>query len=692
MKAKQSLFLFLMLITVSQLRAAPTVVFQPIKIKNVSNNSVTFLIDNIIVDSLSVVDEKGFVWGVSSSPNVFQGQYVSCGFGLDSFSLSIVTNANTTYFVRAYVRIDTDYFYSKEDTFHTAPVGIGEYYQGGSLAYVFQPGDTNIYANSYKYLKTESNGFIVNDNILPISEWGCVAYDIEHTYTDFGSGFYNTNEILTLCLIPKIAAAVCDSLAEHSYNHYADWFLPSRDELKRISTNRVLTGGYTLEGSEVVYSTSSAFDDYTNWAVNFNTGLDSSYLTYKNTPYQIRAARMYNSKTFNIPVEVSADQLKLWMPLDSNANDYTGNSNNVISNNIIHVPDRNSKNKRAYQFDSQHCNSSVKTSLNRLWNQYSISFWMSKLGTGCLNETVIDFKGGYNLSFGDLRLDFQNDSIARVRTIGVFGDTVDINLLPMKDSNWYHIVFTNDGRYLRAYQNSILVDSGFISGYGLGSATLSDTLTLGSSNDKASVFNGRIDEVGVWNKIISKTEMNDLNFNCDLNFTKMPVNTTGFIDSSIYFVVNTNSNSSNFQWQVDTGKGYINLNNTIIYSHVNNDTLIIKRCLPKMNTYLFRCRISEGSCMNFSDEALLSVTQFNGINSVPPSTINISPNPTSNNIFISGLSETDDNLAILYNVQGKVIMNFKAENNVPIDLSLLENGVHLLKVGQVVKRVVKMFL
>jgi hypothetical protein len=68
----------------------------------------------------------------------------------------------------------------------------------------------------------------------------------------------------------------------------------------------------------------------------------------------------------------------------------------------------------------------------------------------------------------------------------------------------------------------------------------------------------------------------------------------------------------------------------------------------------------------------------------------ISPNPTSNNIFVSGLSETDDNLAILYNAQGKVIMNFKAENNIPIDLSSLDNGVYLLKVGQVVKRVVKM--
>ncbi len=69
--------------------------------------------------------------------------------------------------------------------------------------------------------------------------------------------------------------------------------------------------------------------------------------------------------------------------------------------------------------------------------------------------------------------------------------------------------------------------------------------------------------------------------------------------------------------------------------------------------------------------------------------LNISPNPTNSTINITGLSETDDNLAILCNVQGKVIMNFKAENNVPIDLSSLDNGVYLLKIGQVVKRVVK---
>jgi hypothetical protein len=68
----------------------------------------------------------------------------------------------------------------------------------------------------------------------------------------------------------------------------------------------------------------------------------------------------------------------------------------------------------------------------------------------------------------------------------------------------------------------------------------------------------------------------------------------------------------------------------------------------------------------------------------------ISPNPTSNNIIISGLPENNDNPAVLFNIQGKVMMNFKAENNVPIDLSLFDNGVYLLKVGQVVKRVVKM--
>jgi hypothetical protein len=68
----------------------------------------------------------------------------------------------------------------------------------------------------------------------------------------------------------------------------------------------------------------------------------------------------------------------------------------------------------------------------------------------------------------------------------------------------------------------------------------------------------------------------------------------------------------------------------------------------------------------------------------------ISPNPTSNNIIISGLPENNDNPAVLFNIQGKVMMNFKAKNNVPIDLSLFDNGVYLLKVGQVVNRVVKM--
>jgi hypothetical protein len=78
------------------------------------------------------------------------------------------------------------------------------------------------------------------------------------------------------------------------------------------------------------------------------------------------------------------------------------------------------------------------------------------------------------------------------------------------------------------------------------------------------------------------------------------------------------------------------------------------------------------------------------VSSTKKENIIISPNPTNNNIIITGLTDNEENPAILYNVQGKVMMNFNAKNNVPLDLSLLDNGVYLLKVGQVVNRVVKM--
>jgi hypothetical protein len=142
----------------------------------------------------------------------------------------------------------------------------------------------------------------------------------------------------------------------------------------------------------------------------------------------------------------------------------------------------------------------------------------------------------------------------------------------------------------------------------------------------------------------------------------------------------TNQNSDvNYYW--DFGDGRIGIGSTIEHQYFTSSVNYLVSCQAIQKT----AHCSSTSSQNIS--VLLSSTESNKkIN------IDIHPNPTSNYIKILGLSETDDNTAILYNAQGKVIMNFEAENNVPVDVSSLDNGVYFLKVGQVVKRVVKMFL
>lgn len=86
-----------------------------------------------------------------------------------------------------------------------------------------------------------------------------------------------------------------------------------------------------------------------------------------------------------------------------------------------------------------------------------------------------------------------------------------------------------------------------------------------------------------------------------------------------------------YQWQVNTGSGWSDVNNDTTYTGVKNATLWIKAWLP-MNGYKYRCLISNSYDTVATDSALLSVN----VSAAP--TIVINPNP--NDTICAGTSVT----------------------------------------------------
>jgi hypothetical protein len=79
-----------------------------------------------------------------------------------------------------------------------------------------------------------------------------------------------------------------------------------------------------------------------------------------------------------------------------------------------------------------------------------------------------------------------------------------------------------------------------------------------------------------------------------------------------------------------------------------------------------------------------------GINDIKNSNIKIYPNPTNNIINIEGLNKNENNTIHIFDVQGKLVITKIITEKGTIDLSELNKGVYVIKIGEIAQRIVKM--
>ena len=79
-----------------------------------------------------------------------------------------------------------------------------------------------------------------------------------------------------------------------------------------------------------------------------------------------------------------------------------------------------------------------------------------------------------------------------------------------------------------------------------------------------------------------------------------------------------------------------------------------------------------------------------GINDIKNSNIKIYPNPSNNIINIEGLNKNENNTIQIFDVQGKLVITKTITEKGAIDLSELNKGVYVIKIGELAQRIVKM--
>jgi hypothetical protein len=139
------------------------------------------------------------------------------------------------------------------------PPMIGDFYGGGVVF----------------YLDGNGGGLIAAPTDQTSSPWGCEGTPISGADgTATGTGAQNTIDIESGCTTTGTAADICANL---TLGGYTDWFLPSKDELYLMYTNRTTINNTSTAngGSNLLdtrYWSSSEFNDGKTWSNNITNG------------------------------------------------------------------------------------------------------------------------------------------------------------------------------------------------------------------------------------------------------------------------------------------------------------------------------------------------------------------------------------------------------------------------------------
>jgi hypothetical protein len=147
-----------------------------------------------------------------------------------------------------------------------APV-VGQPYQGGILAYLYQVGDTG-------YVAGECHGIIVAPPSASYIVWSNVdSNSVNGTLPGIGKGALNTGFIIAQAGHITSAAKHCNDYV--SPDAFTDFFLPSKNELLAVAANGALLG--FVDGASFWSSTQtdSSYADVVRYTVDYGAYSDS---------------------------------------------------------------------------------------------------------------------------------------------------------------------------------------------------------------------------------------------------------------------------------------------------------------------------------------------------------------------------------------------------------------------------------
>ena len=218
------------------------------------------------------------------------------------------------------------------------------------------------------------------------------------------------------------------------------------------------------------------------------------------------------SSSAQIPSYVPTSGLVGWWPFNGNANDESGNGNSGTVNGATLTSDRFGVANKAYSFDG--VNDRIFAGNTNLTQNYSISFWAFissntfayPIGFG-INSVSSD---GYGIGFSSsnpppscpspINTYFIYDGLSPT---GCFNVAYTQNV--QSTFSWKSIILTKTNNIVQVYVNGVLeISTTALSLQGI------INLYFGVRSDVLFYFNGKLDDIGLWNRALTQQEITNL--------------------------------------------------------------------------------------------------------------------------------------------------------------------------------------
>ena len=202
------------------------------------------------------------------------------------------------------------------------------------------------------------------------------------------------------------------------------------------------------------------------------------------------------------------DGLVAYYPFNGNTLDESGNDNHPIYDSSILSEDRNGENDSSVYFSgvksSNYIQLDIDTQAISETSAYTLSLWVYREGDGSDWPRVLEFWG----EDGPGQLGFTWTNHGEISIGGIFENhEITVLNLDLESNTWHHVVWTADTESIKLYIDGALYNET----ESLGIPSLVGQVAFGMMNHPEwDSFNGKLDDIGIWNRVLDEDEINYL--------------------------------------------------------------------------------------------------------------------------------------------------------------------------------------